>query len=115
MPGGRFSLEEVQGLSCQVRDAAQQIIAAKNATYYGIGMALVRIARAILSNENSVLTVSARLWGEYGQKDVYAGVPCIVNQGGVDRVLELCLNEKEQESFRASCSVLLESYEGLKL
>ncbi len=113
--GGRFSLEEVQGLGCQVRDAAQQIIAAKNATYYGIGMALVRIARAILSNENSVLTVSARLWGEYGQKDVYAGVPCIVNQGGVDRVLELCLNEKEQESFRASCSVLLESYEGLKL
>lgn len=113
--GGKFRLEEVQELGHQVRDAAQQIIAAKNATYYGIGMALVRIARAILSNENSVLTVSARLRGEYGQKDVYAGVPCIVNQGGVDRVLELCLEPEEQGSFRASCGILGESYEGLKL
>ncbi len=112
---GKFSVCQVQGLSLQVRDAAQEIIAAKKATYYGIGMAMVRIARAILSNENSVLTVSARLWGQYGQKDVYAGVPCIVNQGGVDRVLELCLTEEEQEHFAGSCRILRESYDGLKL
>ncbi|NBK77928.1 L-lactate dehydrogenase [bacterium D16-76] len=113
--GGKFCIEEMQKISCQVRDAAQQIIDAKSATYYGIGMAMVRIVRAILSHENSVLTVSARLWGEYGQKDVYAGVPCIVNQGGVDRVLELCLEPQEQESFSASCKILRECYEGLKL
>lgn len=109
--GGKFSARQMQGLSGQVRDAAQEIIAAKKATYYGIGMAMVRIARAILSNENSVLTVSARLWGQYGQKEVYAGVPCIVNQGGVDRVLELCLTPEEQESFGRSCQILRECYE----
>ncbi len=113
--GGRYRMEEVERLSTQVRDAAQRIIEAKRATYYGIGMAMVRIARAVLSDENSVLTVSARLWGEYGRKGVYAGAPCIVNRNGVDRVLELGLSEQEQEKFDASCDILEENYGGLEL
>ncbi len=108
---GKYSLEEMQKLSAEVRDAAQKIIQAKRATYYGIGMALVRIVRAILSDENSVLTVSARLRGEYGQRDVYAGMPCIVNRNGVARVLELKLTEEEQAKFSQSCAVLRKSYE----
>lgn len=112
--GGRYDLEQVQRLSAEVRDAAQQIIEAKKATYYGIGMAMVRIARAVLSDEYSVLTVSARLWGEYGRKGVYAGVPCIVNRNGVDRVLELGLTEEEQGQFDRSCDILEESYHGLQ-
>lgn len=112
---GRYSLEDVQGLSVQVRDAAQRIIEAKSATYYGIGMSMVRIARAVLGNENAVLTVSARLRGEYGRRGVYAGVPCIVNRNGIDRVLELNLTEEEQQRFDASCNILEESYQGLEL
>lgn len=110
---GKFCLEEMQKLSFEVRDAAQRIIEAKKATYYGIGMALVRIVRAVLSNENSVLTVSVRLRGEYGENDVYAGMPCIVNRNGIDRVLELNLTEEEREKFRQSCRILRESYEGI--
>lgn len=113
--GGRYRLDEVQKLSVEVRDAAQQIIEAKKATYYGIGMSLVRIARAVLGDENSVLTVSARLRGEYGRRGVYAGVPCIVNRNGVDRVLELCLTEEEQGKFDNSCDILEENYQGLEL
>ncbi len=112
---GKFCLEEMQKISVEVRDAAQKIIEAKRATYYGIGMALVRIVRAVLSNENSVLTVSARLRGEYGQKDVYAGMPCLVNRGGVNRVLELNLTKEELGQFDQSCQILRDSYEGLKL
>lgn len=112
---GKFCLEEMQTISVEVRDAAQKIIEAKRATYYGIGMALVRIVRAVLSNENSVLTVSARLWGQYGQKDVYAGVPCIVNRNGVDRVLELSLTEEERQKLADSCAILQENYQGLEL
>lgn len=112
---GKFCLEEMQKISLEVRDAAEKIIEAKKATYYGIGMSLVRIVRAVLANENSVLTVSARLRGEYGQRDVYAGMPCIVNRNGVDRVLELNLTEEEREKFCRSCDILRESYEGLEL
>ena len=78
-------------------------------------MALVRICRAVLGDENSVLTVSARLRGEYGQKGVYAGVPCIVNGNGVDRVLELQLTGEEREQMDASCRILQESYAGMEM
>ena len=99
----------------EVKNSAYEIIAKKHATYYGIGMALTRITRAVFGNESSVLTVSAMLRGEYGQKDVFVGVPCIVNRSGIQRVLELNLSEEEQARFSASCETLRESYAGLKL
>ena len=62
-------------------------------------MALTRITKAILGDEHSVLTVSAMLRGEYGQMDVFAGVPCIINQNGVQRVLPLSLTPEELEKL----------------
>lgn len=97
----------------EVRTAAYKIIEAKKATYYGIGMALTRITKAILGDEHSVLTVSAMLRGEYGERDGYAGVPCIINQNGIQRILPLSLTEEEQGKFRRSCDRLRESYEGI--
>ena len=94
--GGRYCSEELDKIAEEVRTAAYKIIEAKRATYYGIGMALTRITRAVFGNESSVLTVSAMLRGEYGQKDVFVGVPCIVNRSGIQRVLELNLSEEEQ-------------------
>lgn len=113
--GGRYRFEEVQKLTDEVRGAAQKIIAAKRATYYGIGMAMVRITRAIFGNESSILTVSTMLRGEYGQRDVYAGVPCIVNRNGVQKVLSLSLNEEELQQFSASCETLKSFYQDLKI
>ena len=97
-----------------MRGAAYQIIEAKSATYYGIGMALSRITRAILGDENSVLTVSAMLRGEYGQNDVYAGVPCIINKNGIFRVLPLDLSEEEKKRLGESCDTLRASFEELE-
>ena len=72
--------EDLDQISEEVRSAAYRIIEAKHATYYGIGMAMTRITKAILGDEHSVLTVSAMLKGEYGQSGVFAGVPCIINK-----------------------------------
>lgn len=69
-------------------------------------MSLTRITRAILNNENSVLTVSAFLEGQYGNSDVYIGVPAIINRHGIREVVEIKLNEKEQEQFNHSVKVL---------
>ena len=111
--GGRFCAEDMEKITEEVRGAAQKIITAKKATYYGIGMALVRITRAIFGNESSVLTVSAMLRGEYGQSDVFVGAPCIVGRNGIQRTLTLSLNEEELEKFRLSCDTLRESFEGI--
>ncbi len=111
----RCSYQDMENISNQVRGAAQQIIKAKQATYYGIGMALVRITKAIFGDENSVLTVSAMLRGEYDEHGVYVGVPCIVNRNGVRKVLSLPLNEKELKQFKQSCKTLQDCYRDLNL
>lgn len=94
-----FSYKELENIAVEVRDAAQKIIKAKRATYYGIGMAMLRITKAIFGNENSVLTVSAMLKGEYGQSGVFAGVPCIVNRNGVRKILTLNLTDEERKNL----------------
>ncbi|MFD2213962.1 L-lactate dehydrogenase [Metabacillus endolithicus] len=101
--------EVLDHLFVSVRDAAYQIIERKGATYYGIAMGLVRLTKAIIHNENSILTVSCFLNGEYGEKDVYIGVPAIVNSKGIKKVLELKLNEKETKQLKHSVSVLKET------
>ena len=92
-----------------VVNAAYEIIEKKKATYYGIGMALNRIVRAILDNENSILTVSTYLQnGEYGQDDVFIGVPAIINQNGIREILTLELDKNEQEKLDKSCELIKE-------
>lgn len=110
-----YNTADMDRIAEDVRTAAYEIIEAKQATYYGIGMALTRITKAILGDDNSVLTVSAMLKGEYGQRDVFAGVPCIVNRDGVLRVLTLSLTEEEQRKLDASCDILRESFHSLEL
>ena len=90
------------------RDAAYDIIKAKGATYYGIAMGLLHITKAILKNQNVVLTVSSYLEGEYGQDDVYMGVPTLVNRNGAVKIFETPLNDEEIKLFEHSSKVLKE-------
>lgn len=108
--GGKYSSGKLEEISTEVRTAAEKIIEAKRATYYGIGMALARITRAIFGDENSVLTVSTMLGGEYGQTDVYAGAPTIVNRNGAQGVISLSLTREELLKFQNSCELLREVY-----
>ncbi|PPA69288.1 L-lactate dehydrogenase [Jeotgalibacillus proteolyticus] len=101
-----YRMEDLDELFVNVRDAAYHIIDKKGATYYGIAMGLARITKAILTNENSILTVSTYLEGQYGEEDVYIGVPAVVNRNGIRDIVELTLSEKEQEQFTHSAGVL---------
>ncbi|MGP7816932.1 L-lactate dehydrogenase [Niallia sp. 01092] len=101
-----FRQEDLDEIFVNVRDAAYHIIERKGATYYGIGMSLVRITKAILNNENSILPVSAYLNGEYGHKDVYIGVPAVINRDGIREIVQIELNKEEQEKFDHSVKVL---------
>jgi L-lactate dehydrogenase len=89
-----------------VKQAAYNVIAKKGATYYAVALAIKRIVEAILSNENSILTVSSLLKGEYGIKDVYMGVPTIIGRQGVKKILQVKLNEDESNQLMESSEVL---------
>jgi L-lactate dehydrogenase len=92
-----------------VRRSAYHIIEYKGATNYAVGLALLRIVSAIIRDERSVLTVSVPLEGEYGLSDVSLGVPSIVTQNGVERVIEANLASDELEGLQASANLLKDS------
>lgn len=90
----------------KVKDAAYEIINKKGATSYGIATAMAQITRAILNNENSIYSISSYLRGEYGQEDIYIGVPAIINSNGVKSVLEIPLTDTEMERMEASSKIV---------
>ena len=107
MKDNNYPIQDLEKTHKNVVNAAYEIIEKKKATYYGIGMSLNRLVRAILDNENSVLTVSTYLEnGKYGQNDVYIGVPAVINENGVRELLELDLNGEEQEKLNNSCNLI---------
>ena len=111
----QYKMDDLKKMSNDVRTAAYEIIKAKGATYYGIGMAICKIVRAIFHNENSIYTTSVRLRGEYGlRKDVFIGNPCIINSGGANRVLELNLIGSELDQFKKSYNILDESFNSMQ-
>ena len=111
--GNRYCCKDMEKISEEVKNAAQKIIEAKKATYYGIGMAMVRIVRAIFGNENSILTVSAMLEGQYSEKEVYAGVPSLVNRNGIGGIIELTLTDEELGKLHYSCELLRDLFKGI--
>ena len=112
MKDNNHPMSDLEKIHKDVVDAAYEIIEKKKATYYGIGMALNRLVKAVLNNENSILTVSTYLKdGQYGQDDIYIGVPAVINSNGVRELLNLDLDEEEQAKLDNSCKVLKEMRE----
>jgi len=88
-----------------VRNSAYEIINRKGATYYGIGMCLVRITNAILGDENVILSVSA-----YDKEhDIYISTPAIVNNSGVKEKIFVPFNQEETEKIKTSINVIKEA------
>ena len=100
-------MSDLDKIHQDVVNAAYEIINKKKATYYGIGMCLSKIVKSIMDNDNSILTVSTYLKdGQYGQDDIYIGVPAVINGSGVREILDLELNEKEQAKLNESCKII---------
>ncbi|MBC9783928.1 L-lactate dehydrogenase [Heliobacterium chlorum] len=95
-----------QAIFDDVKNAAYQIIERKGATFYGIALAVRRICETILRDEHSVLTVSSRIDGLYGIKDVCLSLPCLVTAAGRETILDLPLSFEEERALRDSASSL---------
>jgi len=90
----------------KVKNAAYQIIQAKGATKYSIALALVKITKSILRNENSILPVSTLITDYFGINNVCISIPSVVNINGVQQYLKLDLSGQEQELFKNSANAL---------
>lgn len=100
-----FNQKELDEIEDDVRNAAYEIINKKGATYYGIGMAMVRITNAILGNENTIIALS--VYDE--ENDVYIGLPAILNEKGVQRRIKLKLTTEEEQKLQHSINIIKEN------
>lgn len=102
--------EEQKTLEKEVRNSAYEIIKRKGATYYGIGMCLVRITSAILEDKNIILPVSS-----YDkQNNICISTPAVVNRDGVKEKIYIPLNEEETEKLIDSINVIKNAIESLE-
>lgn len=105
-----LSAEEKQKIESEVRNSAYEIINKKGATYYGIGMCLVRITSAILEDKNIILPVSS-----YDEKnDVCVSTPAIVNAQGVQKKIFIPLNEEEKKKLTSSINTIKSAINSLE-
>ena len=84
-------------------------------SYLGIGMALVRITKAIFNNENRILPISVFNDDVYDIDNLYIGLPAVLNENGVDHVVKLNLNDEELKSLKRSSSILKHSIDSITL
>ena len=105
----------MERLAQEVRDSAYEIIKRKGATYYGVAVAVKRIATAIVKDEHAVLPISSLMQGEFGLNDICLSIPTVIGQNGVEKVVDIYLNNDENEKLQTSAKALKDVLDGLDL
>jgi malate dehydrogenase len=90
----------------RTRKTAAEIIALKGATIYAPAHGITRMVESVIKDKKMVLCLTAHLNGEYGFKDIYVDVPAVLGGNGVERVIELKLNDEERAAFHKSVDVV---------
>ena len=112
---GKCSIDDLDKMYNDVKNAAYEIISKKGATYYAIAVAVARIVECIAGDENSILTVSSIFDGQYGISDVALSVPTKVGGLGIEKVLEVPFARNEMKGLQNSADKLKELISGLEI
>jgi malate dehydrogenase len=111
-----ISKERLDAIIERTRKGGGEIVSLlkTGSAYYAPSAATVQMVEAILRDKKRVLPCACYLEGEYGLNDIYFGVPCILGAGGVERVLELPLNDEELALVKKSAEAVGSSIAALK-
>ena len=98
---GKISEDKVESINQRTRDGGAEIVKLleKGSAYYAPAASGVEMAISFLNDEKKILPCAAYLNGEYGVKDIYAGVPVLIGNKGVEKIDEIELDEKEKKEF----------------
>jgi malate dehydrogenase len=98
-----ISPERLEEIEQRTRQGGGEIVnLMKTSAYYAPAAAIWRMVEAYLLDRKEILPCAAYLEGEYGVRDCYAGVPVVIGAGGVEKVIEIELNEGEKAAFMTS-------------
>jgi len=102
--------ERIEALVQRTRNGGAEVVALlkSGSAYYAPAAAVTEMVDAILNDRKRVLPCAAYLRGEYGVDGLFVGVPCVLGEGGLQRVLEIGLTDEEQVAFRRSADAVRE-------
>ena len=105
---GKISEERLESINQRTRDGGAEIVKflETGSAFYAPAASGVEMASAYLRNEKKILPCAAYLEGEYGINGLYAGVPVIIGSGGVEKIEEINLNDKEKKEFMNSINAV---------
>ncbi|MDQ3868493.1 MAG: malate dehydrogenase [Thermoproteota archaeon] len=110
-----LSKEKLTDIFENTKKVAAEVISLKGATVYAPGNAVATMIEAVVKNKKSVIPVSTLLEGEYGYEHVCIGVPTIVGTEGIQKIIELKLNDSEQNIFDKGINSIKEAIKALQL
>ncbi len=103
-----YAQEKINESFLRTKNAAYEIISKKGATYYAIGVVISRICRSILEDQHEVMPVSTWIDNYYDVCNLCLSTPCVIGRNGIERKIQLPLNESEIAALRHSGAVLKE-------
>ncbi|HET7575237.1 MAG TPA: malate dehydrogenase [Sphingomicrobium sp.] len=113
---GWTSQDKIDAIVKRTRGGGGEIVQLlkTGSAFYAPATSAIAMAEAFLKDKKRVLPCAAHLTGEYGVNDLYVGVPCVLGAGGVERVIEIELNDQARENFQASVDAVKELLEACK-
>jgi len=110
---GKISEKRLESINQRTRDGGAEIVKflEKGSAFYAPAASGVEMASAYLRDEKKLLPCAAYLGGEYGINGLYAGVPVIIGNKGVEKIEEINLNEKEKKEFMNSINAVKKLWE----
>ena len=113
---GKISEEKLNEIIDRTRNGGAEVVKLleTGSAFYGPAASGIEMAESYLKNLKKTLPCAAHLNGQYGVKDLYVGVPVIIGSGGVEKIVELNLNETEKENFNKSIQSVKDLFEAAK-
>lgn len=108
-----LSKERLEQLVQNTRQVAAKVIELKGATVHAPGNAISSIIATIVKDKKKVIPVATPLDGEYGQSDVSIGVPAVIGRKGIEKIIELDLNQEEKEWFNKGIDSIKSGLSGI--
>ncbi len=109
-----LSKEKLDELVQNTKQVAAKVIELKGATVHAPGNAISAIIESVVRDRKQVIPVATYLDGEYGHSDVTIGVPAVIGKNGVEKIIELDLNDEEKQIFNKGVDSVKTALSGIE-
>ena len=114
---GWSTQSKIDAIVERTRNGGGEIVALleTGSAFYAPAVSAIEMAKSYLFDKRKIMPCAAYLNGEYGEKDIYVGVPVVIGKNGVEKIVEITLNDSEKSDFKKSVNSVKELINSIKL